>query len=451
MPFARMNTKPVGLQPALLVLAYCLIGLLPLALAWWQDLPLRPWRDELASGLALAGFAMLLLEFVLSGRFRLVSGRIGIDLTMWFHQLMARTLTVFLLLHPYFYSLPVNPVLPWDDTGQFSLGLDALSFSTGMAAWVLLPVLVILGIFRNRLPFRYETWRILHAVAALLIALFGLHHALDAGRYSSHGDLALVWIVMVALAVASVLHVHVLLPVWKKRHPYRVVSITPVALRTWELVIEPQRGEAMDFEAGQFVWLAVTASPFSIDEHPFSISSCPAQRPRLAFTIKEAGDFTAAIGRLPIGSPAWLDGPHGHFTLRGRQARRLVFIAGGVGIAPIIGILRQLRHERDARPMQLIYGNRCREQIAYAEELAALPDSLDIVVHHILSSPPPGWTGLQGHLDRALLCDLLDEAWRVDTLYFVCGPPAMLDAVEHCLEQIGIPLRNIVFEKLSYN
>jgi predicted ferric reductase len=435
----------------MLISAYVVIGLLPLTLAWLQDRPPRPWRDELASGLALTGFAMLLLEFVLSGRFRLVSRRIGIDLTMWFHQLMARTLTGFILIHPYLYTTPVNPKYPWDETGQLSLGLDALSFSTGMAAWVLLPVLVLLGIFRNQLPFRYETWRILHATAALLIALFGLQHALGAGRYSAAPELGGVWLVMVGLAAASLFHVHVLLPLWKQRHPYQVVTVRPVALRTWELIVEPRQGEALQFEAGQFVWLGVGGSPFSIDEHPFSISSCPAERPRIGFTIKEAGDFTSRIGRLAAGTPAWLDGPHGHFHLQGRQARRLVFIAGGVGIAPIIGILRQLRHERDPRPMQLIYGNRCQEQIAYAEEIAALPETLHIAVHHILSSPPPDWTGLQGHLDRPLLCGLLGEEWYYDTLYFVCGPPAMLDAVEHCLEQIGIPLRNIVFEKLSYN
>ena len=241
---SQQYRKP-GPHPLLLVLGYLLITLLPLLLAWLQDKPARSIRDELAAGLALTGFAMLLLEFVLSGRFRLTSRRIGIDLTMWFHQLMARVVVACILIHPYFYATPVSPRHPGDDSWLLSLGLDGASFASGMTAWLLLPVLVLLGIWRTRLPYRYETWRLTHATLAALIALLGLHHALG------------------------------------------------------------------------------------------------------------AGDFMSRVDDTPIGTTAWLDGPHGHFTLQGHSPPHIVFIAGGVGIAPSKGILRQLHAEHDPRPLQL--------------------------------------------------------------------------------------------------
>ncbi|MEE9589539.1 MAG: hypothetical protein V3V97_16140, partial [Hyphomicrobiaceae bacterium] len=88
-----------GLTPPLLIVLYGVLVLAPLVLAYAQGLPPRNWRDELSSALALSAFAGILIEFVLSGSFRTVSCGICIDTTMRLHQLMARSLTVFILVH----------------------------------------------------------------------------------------------------------------------------------------------------------------------------------------------------------------------------------------------------------------------------------------------------------------------------------------------------------------
>jgi predicted ferric reductase len=123
------------MRPSILLSVYLAIAIGPLALSWLQRLPSRPFWDEVASGLAMTAFAILLVEFVLSGRFRTISSGIGIDVTMRFHQLVARTVLVFALVHPFLYSTPFrNPPLPWDPTGQLTLGLDANSLATGVLA-----------------------------------------------------------------------------------------------------------------------------------------------------------------------------------------------------------------------------------------------------------------------------------------------------------------------------
>ena len=187
----------------------------------------------------------------------------------------------------------------------------------------------------------------------------------------------------------------------------------------WEVAVEPDRGPGMGFAAGQFVWLNLGHSTFSLTEHPFSISSAPAERPRIAFTIKESGDFTNRIGAIAIGTPAYLDGPHGNFILSCREAKGAVFIAGGVGFAPIMGILRQLKAERYPHPLRLIYGNRVATQILYREEIETLKQALDLEVHYVLSEPPSGWTGLVGELSPGLLNECLNSIGADDWLYFV--------------------------------
>ncbi len=231
-----------GIHPAVLLLAYIVIALLPLGLATWQGLPPRPFQDELASALALVGFSMLLMEFVLSGRFRWVSGRIGIDITMRFHQLIARALAVFILVHPFLYSLPMSGSRPWDTTGQSTLDLGGAAFLSGGLAWLLLPLLVAISMYRRDLPYRYETWRLMHGAGAALIALLSLHHALDAGRYSGSPALAAFWVIMIVAALLTLVHVYVTGPLGRLRHPYRVASLDRIASKTWELVIEPVRG-----------------------------------------------------------------------------------------------------------------------------------------------------------------------------------------------------------------
>ena len=370
---------------------------------------------------------------------------------MRFHQLIARSLTVFILIHPFLYVTPLKHPLPWDSTGQLTLGLSAASILTGILGWVLLALFVLLAIFRDQLPYRYETWRLLHGLGAALIAILGTHHAIDAGRYSGHSYLTTFWLTMLALAVISLLYVYVITPLRQLRHPYQVVSVKKVARKTWELNIEPRSGEAIEFAAGQFVWLTLDRSPFAITEHPFSISSCPANRPTIGFTIKEVGDFTNEIGSIPVGARAYVDGAHGNLTLAGRSGIGIAFIAGGVGLAPIMSILRQLQADKDSRPLKLMYGNRLAEQIIYQSELNEMKGVLDIEIQHILSEPPADWAGAVGQLDEVVLRKYLSFDGHARWLYVVCGPAPMIDSVESSLERLGVPLGQIVSEKFSYN
>ena len=440
----------LAMSPYLLFPTYLALALVPLGMAWILSYPPRPFWDELSSAIALTGFAILLVEFVLSGRFRVISGRMGIDATMRFHQLMARPLTLLLLVHPFLYTTPFGSSLPWDASRQLTLGLEGWSLVSGLAAWILLGVVVVTAIFRDQLPYRYEAWRMSHGIGAGLIALFGVHHALESGRYSDHPAFIVFWLVMVGIALLTLAMVYVVRPLLQLRHPYRVTSNRPIALKTWELVLEPTRGRALAFDAGQFVWLTLGRSPFSIREHPFSICSAPSETGRLAFTIKQIGDFTNRIDEIAVGAPAYLDGPHGGLVLTGHVSRGIVFIAGGVGVAPILSMLRQLSEAGDPRPMKLLYGNRVQEQVIYADNLKAISDALDLEVVHVLSEPPSGWAGEVGQLDAALIQRHCQRGEQGEWLYVICGPTPMIDSVEDALTAIGIPGRQIISEKFSY-
>lgn len=438
------------MRPLVLIVLYLAVVLLPFVLAWTRGFPVRSWPNELATGAGLLAFSIILVEFVLSGRFRSISGRVGMDVTMRFHQLLARTALVLAMVHPFLYRGPFGDQRPWDTTRQLTLSMDFGGLSTGLAAWVLLIGFVAFSIYRDQLPYKYETWRLLHGVGALLIAGFGLHHTLHLGRYSQDPVLTGVWFSMVGIAVLSLFYVYLIEPLAQRKRAWSVVSAKPLALKIWELAVKPVNHRGLRFEAGQFAWLNVGNSPFSLHENPFSISSAPGAGTRVEFVIKELGDFTGSLGQITSGTKAFVDGPHGNLTVRGRKEPGIAFIAGGVGVAPLLGILRQLHLDKDPRPTTLVYGNRVEEQIVYREELDQLAKDHGTRIVHILSEPPPKWTGRTGMVDADQIRDAFAAEEMRDWLYVICGPAAMMEVVEDTLIEMGVPAQQILSERFDY-
>jgi predicted ferric reductase len=163
----------------------------------------------------------------------------------------------------------------------------------------------------------------------------------------------------------------------------------------------------------------------------------------LAFTIKELGDFTRTIGGVRADELAYVDGPHGVFTTDlHSDAARFTFIAGGIGIAPIMSMLRTLADRGDRRPLRLIYGNGRWEDVVFREEIQALGSRLTLTVLHVLQEPPAGWGGLRGILDETVIRAAI-PAGEADTTYFLCGPKPMSDSVQRTLRRMGVPLHRI--------
>ncbi|MCA3287579.1 MAG: ferric reductase-like transmembrane domain-containing protein [Roseomonas sp.] len=429
--------------------AYALLVVLPVALGWWLIGPARPWLDEASSAIAMMATAALLLEFLLSGRFRVISAGIGMDRSLRWHQVFAQILTLAALLHPLFYLTPSGAASQRPDDPGAVLGLDAVSLITGTLAWLLLGLLTLTAIRRDDLPYRYETWRVSRGLGAALLAGFALHHAISAGRYSGAPALMAYWAFMLALALGSLVAVYLLRPWRLTRRPWRIAGLERVGDQLWSLTLEPDGHAGLSYRAGQFAWLRLDCSAFSVREHPFSIASAPSDGAALRFLIKEAGDFTRQIGALPIGARAYVDGPHGALCLEGRREPGIFMIAGGAGLAPMLSLLRQAAARGETRPIALLYGNRHQGQIMAAAELAALAGRLPLDLHHVLQEPPPGWTGFVGMMTPALIQAEAAQGAREGWVFLLCGPGPMIRAAHEGLAVLGVPRRRILEERFS--
>lgn len=434
------------MKPLLFSVGYLAAVTLPLFSSWLVGGPPRPFHQELASGLGILAFSMILMEFILSGRFKSISNGIGMDVTMRLHQIMARTALVFALLHPFFYrGTPSGDPRPWDPTRQLTTTTDFSDLSSGIAAYLILPSLILLAIGRTQLDYKYETWRLIHGVGALLIAGLLLHHTVYAGRYGSQPVMTWIWLGLTGVSVVSLLYVYLLVPLRDQSRAWTVTSVTRLTPKQWELTVTPNGHPGLTYKAGQFAWLNVGHSPFSLRENPFSISSGPAGGQNIAFMIKELGDFTSTISQLKTGTVAYLDGPYGSLSVEGRTEPGIALVAGGVGLAPLLGIIRQMRLTNDPRKVKLIYGNRAEDQIAFRKEL----DREDVT--YVLSEPTEAWQGETGYIDDALLDRVFSTDEFKDWVFVLCGPAIMMDNVEDHLIKRGTPSHRILSERFDYD
>jgi predicted ferric reductase len=409
-----------------------LVGPVPPGAGLWWDLSMA---------LGFAGMAIMGVQFALTARFRRASAPFGIDIIYYFHRFMAVVGISLLLAHYAIlrvaYPGSLGPLSPAKAPGYMSAGRTAL---------VLFLVVIVTSLWRKPLRIDYEHWRIAHALLSTAAFILAIVHIAGVGYYTATPWQRWLWTGYTLFWVFLIVHVRVIKPWRLLKTPYRVVDVRQERGRTWTLVLEPEGHGGLRFTAGQFAWLTLRGSPFRFEEHPFSFSGSAEQGERLEFSIKELGDFTRTIGDITPGEVAYVDGPYGVFTVdRYRRAPGFVFIAAGVGIAPIISMLRTLAARRDTRPMILIYANVDWEGVIFREELESLREGLNLAVIHVLEEAPEAWTGERGRITDALLRRVLPEHYR-DVEYFLCGPKPVGEAVQQWLHGTGVPLGRVHFE-----
>ena len=433
-----------------LAAAYLGICILPLLLALGQNVARLDAWERAAAALGMVALVAIAIQFVTSGRFEAVSGRLGIDKIMAFHKMAAWWVLIALILHPLAYVLPT-----WVDDP--ALGMERLiayhtlpHYRSGVVAFAALLALVISSILRDRLPWRYELWRATHVVLGLIAVGGGLHHAVTTGRFSAMGPVHWLWWA-VGLAVITVMAV---LYGWRwlslHRYPWQLTSVTKLADRMWELDIQPAKdAPTLGYIAGQFVWMTEGKRRFPLFDHPFSIADSP-NRPGLSLIVKEAGDFTGGIGNLAPGTAIGIDGPYGEFTLDEHPGDAVLLLAGGVGIAPIMGLLRDLVARRDPRSVRLAYAAGVPANFACLPEIEAARQVLDLQVMLISEENAKGWAGHVGRLSHERLRDMLQGLDPLRTVALICGPGPMVTAVSDALLDLGLPMDKVIYERFDY-
>ncbi|SFD27052.1 NADH:ubiquinone reductase (Na(+)-transporting) subunit F [Tropicimonas isoalkanivorans] len=266
-----------------------------------------------------------------------------------------------------------------------------------------------------------------------------------------------------------------------------VVSNRMLAPLIRELVVALPKDHDFRFRAGAFMQL--TAPPYELDftdiEVPDSFSeawkiagwdtlSARSTRPvtraysiacrpedvaagRLIFNIRLAVPPAGREGEVPPGAVSsylfslqpgdsiGVAGPYGDFHVQPTH-REMIFIGGGVGMAPLRAMIHEQIGQGTQRKMSYFYGARTRADLFYTEEFEALARR-DGTFHWTpaLSDPAPGdrWTGKTGFIHQIVADRMRDHPAPEDCEYYLCGPPVMISAVLTMLERLGVERETI--------
>jgi glycine betaine catabolism B len=201
------------------------------------------------------------------------------------------------------------------------------------------------------------------------------------------------------------------------------------------------RAPGFDFKAGQFFYITLGKNRI---KH-FSFSDSPTQMDYIEFTTKMTGsDDKKSIDSLKPGDTVKIRGPHGAFTYV-PELKKIAFLSGGIGITAIRSICMYLTSEGIDADVTIIYGNNQERDILFRkefQEMAAANKKLKVV--HILSDPPAGWGGRTGRIDgEAIKEEIPDFGER---MFYLCGPPGMVLALNMVLDEMGVEKKNIKME-----
>jgi Na+-transporting NADH:ubiquinone oxidoreductase subunit F len=275
-----------------------------------------------------------------------------------------------------------------------------------------------------------------------------------------------------------------------KKWECTVRSNRNVATFIKELILELPPGEEMDFKAGGYVQLecpphSLKYSDFDIDEEyredweryglfeleshvkeattrAYSMASYPEEKDIILLNVRVAtpppdkygkvppGIMSSYIFNLKPGDTIVASGPYGEFFAR-ETDNEMVFIGGGAGMAPMRShIYDQLKRLHSKRRMSFWYGARSLREAFYVEEFDELAKQHENFSWHLaLSEPLPedNWTGPVGFIHEVLYEQYLkDHPAPEDCEYYLCGPPLMIAAVTHLLEDLGVENENVLFD-----
>ncbi len=420
---------------------YLVLCLIPLFIAITGPIPeKRDFWIEFGVALGFLGLAMFALQFIFSGRFEKIAATFGMDNVHHFHRKMGIIAFVFVLMHPITLILANPEFLSYFDPRINAPRAVALSFAT-----VSLILITVTSLWRLSFGLNYEKWRLVHGVLALALVFIGTVHVLQVSHYINTLWKQILLALLMGGSMYLVIHTRIVRP-WKNRKkPYKVTNVQKERDDSWTLELKAHNHKRMSFETGQFAWLTINDSPFSMQQHPFTIASSEMDN-SLLFTAKSTGDFTATWKDIEVGAKVFLEGPFGSFTPK--ENRNLFLIMGGIGVTPAMSMLRTLKDKKDKRKITLVYANENWKNITFREELEELKTLLNLKLIHILNKPEDGWKGESGIVDYDLLKKHLPEQHN-DYMYYICGPEPMMDEAEIALRDLGVDWRHIYTERFD--
>jgi predicted ferric reductase len=460
-----------------LILTTVLLTLLIWMFSKWyyQDWFANPYKYP-AKAASLIATMLMCWAVILSSRWRRLEQYFGgLDKVYQVHKHIGRWAFFIILAHPLFLALHRLPALgrflgymwfqdPHGDRyvwGQ-NLGVAGLLLMAGLIAvtlWIRLP---------------YHIWKKTHEWLGLVLILIVGHIFVVQADVAAYPLLALWLYAWLLAACASFIYIRFLYRFYGPRHEYvldRQEQIGEILHLTFAPLSTP-----MDFKPSQFVYLVVNRPGISAEPHPYSIACGYNLAAQFKLGIKQVGDHTRSLTRLKTGDPVSVYGPYGFFSAPFLTAERdCLFIGGGIGITPFLGMWHVALHSEERMPEQdapwelkrmhpevirtwksprvsLFYVCREAKEASFDKDIRR-----EVELSHYHGFPAMEKRGhhyelyvssQQGRITAEIIRDQVAGDIQ-DKYVFLCGPGPMVDGLVEQFLDLGVPRRQIVVEDFN--
>lgn len=437
-------------RKAKLLLGYLCLMILPFLATYALDMQDKTFYAAMISTVNTLAMMMFYIQFPLGSRLKQIPLFANIDWNMSHHKKVGQWIGLAFLLHPVVIVAPRFFLTYGDGMTSVISVITAPQMLTGIIAWVLMIVWVLMSIFKERLPMKYETWRFTHMVGFIGIAILATLHVTTVGQHGQFGGwYNEIWWALCSASVVMVLFNYFVKPLIMKRKPFTLTAVEQVSSSDWEVTLKADDNSDFDFEPGQFVWFNTETSG-GVKEHPFSIASSRSSLPNVSFLIRNLGDYTSKLGELKVGQNVFVDGPYGSINLSDtKKSKGVLLIAGGAGIGPMLSLVRGLADNNEERPVRLIYGNNRADQMVLQDDINAMEADMANFKQQLVcvEGCEGAYTGV---VDQAIIEKVMGDIDHRDWTVYLCGPKPMIAAVNKSLKKLKVPGRNIHFEQLSF-
>lgn len=400
-------------------------------------------------------YTWLTAEFIISARPKWVECYFGLDKFYQFHGMMALVSIVLVFIHKVIEEMVMGIFLTsifgnWAFFIFLGIVILAAFFMTDSYLRKIKPLVTLKKYLERIRIAKYELQRLIHNLSFIGLTIMFIHVLMTTSSRTS------IWVRMIYIGYFSAgtgFYVyHKILKRYVVAKKYVVSDVIFESPQLLTLRMAPQNGKMIHYKPGQFGFVRIFGTGIKPEEHPFSISSAPINQEYLDITIKELGDYTATLKNVKPGYTAILDAPYGRFSyLNYPLESSTVFLAGGVGITPVISILRHMADQDCDKKVLLFWGVNTAAELAFQHELDQMIARIENFVYIPVVLNDETWNGEKGMIDRAMIeMNLMKNGMKPESCgFYICGPLNMMKAMVGFLKTMGIPKKRIHFERFS--
>ncbi|MAG91178.1 hypothetical protein CMO83_00715 [Candidatus Woesearchaeota archaeon] len=205
--------------------------------------------------------------------------------------------------------------------------------------------------------------------------------------------------------------------------------------------------QTVDYKPGQYFMVELDIES---DEKikPLSIASSPTEEFILICTKSGESDFKHKLDSLKVGDKIKVKGPMGIFVLK-EDAKEIMFLSGGIGVTPFRNMIKYASDNKLPIKMTLLYSNKTPADIVFEDQWHSFEkENPNLkVIHTITNAEGDDWQGRKGRIDEKMIkenCSDINNA-----VFYICGPPGMVDGLTNLLKSMNVPQQNIKIEKFE--